>query len=426
MHGQTLNVASLARDAGVARQTVSGYVQILEDTLIASTLGAFEARLRVRERRHPKLYLFDPGVVRALKRQRGPVAAEERGALLEGFVFMLLRFYRERAELWDDIGYWAPAEAATTEVDFVISPAPRVMAIEVKATKQCASGLARAARHRGTSGTREARARLSGSSGAPHAGWNRGVAVRRVCTPARTGDAVALRRAYAGPATQQPVMQYSYWAQPLCPGSPQGVLPGGHCPSLGCPQLGSGAGRPAQTSHGSQGLRQPDNRLAGLAVRGVAEMRRVTTSRTVDGGSEPDVVAAARGQLAAAEAVAAVGGERQADVEAGGRLRRLQAPHTMRSCRGWRPAGRRRSSSRRSADSPAPRCAGRKLGSSGSRRCPSRCPGRSSSPACRARCSARESRRSRSLRCCRRDRGTRGPAESTSPSPSLSRQSPHA
>jgi predicted AAA+ superfamily ATPase len=135
MHGQTLNVSSLARDAGVARQTISGYVQILEDTLLACTLGAFAARLRVRERRHPKFYLFDPGVARALKRHRGPVAAEERGALLEGFVLMLLRCYRERAELCDDIGYWAPGEAALTEVDFVISRGNEAIAIEVKATK---------------------------------------------------------------------------------------------------------------------------------------------------------------------------------------------------------------------------------------------------------------------------------------------------
>jgi predicted AAA+ superfamily ATPase len=136
MHAQTLNVASLARDAAVARQTVSGYVSILEDTLIATTLGAFEARLRVRERRHPKLYLFDPGVVRALKRQLGPVTAEERGPLLEGLVLMLLRFYRERAELCEDICYWAPAEARTTEVDFVISRHKKTAAIEVKATRR--------------------------------------------------------------------------------------------------------------------------------------------------------------------------------------------------------------------------------------------------------------------------------------------------
>ena len=135
MHGQTLNTSSLSRDAGVARQTVAGYVQVLEDTLLATTLGAYEANLRVRERRHPKLYLFDAGVVRALKRQLGPVTAEERGSLLEGFILMLLRFYSERTSLCDDIAYWAPAEAHKTEVDFVLSRGREALAIEVKATR---------------------------------------------------------------------------------------------------------------------------------------------------------------------------------------------------------------------------------------------------------------------------------------------------
>lgn len=135
MHGQMLNVSALARDAGVARQTVDGYVQILEDTLLAARLEPFEVKLRVRERRHPKFYVFDPGVARAVKRQLGPVVAEERGALLEGFVFMLLRFYRERAKLCDDIGYWSPTEARTTEVDFVLGRGKERLAIEVKAAR---------------------------------------------------------------------------------------------------------------------------------------------------------------------------------------------------------------------------------------------------------------------------------------------------
>ena len=70
-HGQALNVASLARDAGVSRTTVDGYVEILEDTLLATRLAAFEGKLRVRERKHPKLFFVDPGVVRALKHQLG-------------------------------------------------------------------------------------------------------------------------------------------------------------------------------------------------------------------------------------------------------------------------------------------------------------------------------------------------------------------
>lgn len=135
MHGQSLNVASISRDAGVARQTVAGYVQILEDTLLATTLPAFEARLRIRERRHPKFYLIDPGIARAVKRQLGPVAAEERGSLLEGLVLMLLRFYRERTELCDEIAYWAPAEAHATEVDFVLTRKRQRAAVEVKATR---------------------------------------------------------------------------------------------------------------------------------------------------------------------------------------------------------------------------------------------------------------------------------------------------
>jgi predicted AAA+ superfamily ATPase len=140
MHGQTLNMSSLARDAGVARQTIAGYVQVLEDTLLGFTLGAYEGKLRVRERRHPKFYLFDAGVARALKRQLGPVSAEERGSLLEGLVLMLLRLYRERDSLFDDVAYWAPGEAHKTEVDFVLSRGKEKLAVEVKATRTMRPG----------------------------------------------------------------------------------------------------------------------------------------------------------------------------------------------------------------------------------------------------------------------------------------------
>jgi predicted AAA+ superfamily ATPase len=135
-HGQTLNVASLARDAGVSRTTVEGYVEILEDTLLATRLRAFEGRLRVRERKHPKLFFFDAGVVRSLKHQLGALAGEERGPLFEGLVFMLLCFYRERAGLCDSINYWAPAEAQTTEVDFLLQRGRERVAVEVKTAKK--------------------------------------------------------------------------------------------------------------------------------------------------------------------------------------------------------------------------------------------------------------------------------------------------
>lgn len=131
-HGQVVNVAGIARDAGVARTTVTGYLDILEDTLLAWRLPAFEGRLRVRERRHPKLYWVDPGLARAIKGQLGPVGVEERGALFEGWVLTLLRAHDEAEPLFDSVRYWAPTQATGTEVDFLLERRGEFLAIEVK------------------------------------------------------------------------------------------------------------------------------------------------------------------------------------------------------------------------------------------------------------------------------------------------------
>jgi len=135
-HGQAINVASLARDAAAARTTIEGYLGILQDTLLASVVPAHEPRLRVRERKHPKLYWSDPGVVRAAKQQLGPVGVEERGPLLEGFLLTVLRAHNPRASLFDDVAYWAPAQARETEVDFLLRRRREYLAIEVKAQRR--------------------------------------------------------------------------------------------------------------------------------------------------------------------------------------------------------------------------------------------------------------------------------------------------
>ena len=131
-HGQVVNISSIARDSGTARTTVNGYLEILEDTLLAYRLPAYEARLRARERKHPKLYWIDPGLVRAIKNQFGTVTAEEKGALLEGWVLTLLRAYAEEQELYHEIAYWSPLQAKQLEVDFLLKRGRDLLAIEVK------------------------------------------------------------------------------------------------------------------------------------------------------------------------------------------------------------------------------------------------------------------------------------------------------
>lgn len=145
-HGQALNVSTLARDAGVARTTVHGYLQILEDTLFTFTLPAYEARLRVRERRHPKLYWVDPGLVRAVTGDRGPPDAESIGRLFEGWVAQLLRAYIDYRGLCDELAYWAPTESRGTEVDFLLRRGRRFLAIEVKAARRWKPEFARGLR----------------------------------------------------------------------------------------------------------------------------------------------------------------------------------------------------------------------------------------------------------------------------------------
>jgi uncharacterized protein len=135
-HGQLVNVAGLARDAGVARTTVEGYLEVLEDTLLACRLPAFEARLRARERKHPKLYWVDPGVVRAAKGVHGSVAPEEVGPLFEGWVHTVLRTYMAERGLADEVAYWASAESKRHEVDFVLRRGSDLCALEVKAAQR--------------------------------------------------------------------------------------------------------------------------------------------------------------------------------------------------------------------------------------------------------------------------------------------------
>ena len=126
----------------MARTTISGYLEILADTYLAWLLPAYEGKLRVKERRHPKLYWVDPGVVRAARREFHPPGEAERGPLFEGWVGTLLRAYGESGSALglghDGLSHWAPSEG-DTEVDFLIQRGREFTAIEVKAKERLSS-----------------------------------------------------------------------------------------------------------------------------------------------------------------------------------------------------------------------------------------------------------------------------------------------
>ena len=135
-HGQILNVSATARDAGVSRTTVNGFIEILEDTLLLNKLPAYTPHLRVREKKHPKIYWIDPGIVRASRKQTGPVSFEEKGSLFEGYIYMCLKMKMEYENAFDEMSYWSSGTAKHVEVDFLLKNGSELTAIEVKTTKK--------------------------------------------------------------------------------------------------------------------------------------------------------------------------------------------------------------------------------------------------------------------------------------------------
>ncbi len=135
-HAQVLIVQGLACDCGVARSTVLGYLDIHEDTLLAFRVRAFEGRLRVKERRHPKPYWLDSGVARAARKQFHVPSPEERGSLFEGLIAQLLRAHQAlEADLYDELYYWAVGKTAL-EVNFLLQCGDSFIAIEAKARER--------------------------------------------------------------------------------------------------------------------------------------------------------------------------------------------------------------------------------------------------------------------------------------------------
>jgi predicted AAA+ superfamily ATPase len=134
VNAQTVNVAGIARDAGIARQTANDFFQILVDTLLATWLPAWKLKRAVKqvEVAHPKFFLFDSGVARQLAGTAHlRLHPEERGALFETFLLHELRAYLHYEDLEYPVAYWQVHGGR--EVDFVVETKDGLVAIEAKA-----------------------------------------------------------------------------------------------------------------------------------------------------------------------------------------------------------------------------------------------------------------------------------------------------
>ncbi len=130
-HAALLNVSNVAREAQISRKTVEGYLEVLDDLLLAWQVPVFTRRAQRATVAHPKFYWFDAGVFRSL-RPRGPLdrPQEIEGAALEGLVAQHLRAWVGYSRTPFEVGYWRTRSGV--EVDFVVYGSDGFWAIEVK------------------------------------------------------------------------------------------------------------------------------------------------------------------------------------------------------------------------------------------------------------------------------------------------------
>jgi predicted AAA+ superfamily ATPase len=128
---EQVNYTNIARELGVSRETVRGYFEILEDTLIGYLLPSYRKRPKRRVVAADKFYFSDVGVANFLAK-RGQViqGGELYGKAFENWVLHELRCYDSYRERYANFSYWRLSSGI--EVDFIINELE--CAIECKST----------------------------------------------------------------------------------------------------------------------------------------------------------------------------------------------------------------------------------------------------------------------------------------------------
>jgi predicted AAA+ superfamily ATPase len=133
--GGLLNVADLARDAGLSRPTAHRYVGLLEVSFQVRLLRPYAKSRTKRLVKTPKLYWTDTGLAAHLAGLGTPKDLREAtrsGVFLENVVLSHLDTWRETLAPRPEIYFYRTATGV--EVDFVIEQRRRLLPVEVKAS----------------------------------------------------------------------------------------------------------------------------------------------------------------------------------------------------------------------------------------------------------------------------------------------------
>ena len=132
-NAQLLNLADIARDLGVALNTIKAWLSVLEATYQVIVLRPYFANIGKRLVKTPKVYFTDVGMLCYLSGLRDPTHAASGpmgGAIMETAV--LSEIVRTLTHRGMDVQVYFWRTMAGTEVDFVVESAGSLIPIEVK------------------------------------------------------------------------------------------------------------------------------------------------------------------------------------------------------------------------------------------------------------------------------------------------------
>jgi predicted AAA+ superfamily ATPase len=131
-NAQELVFSAVASDAGLARQTVQAWFNILQETLLGEQVQAWTKSVKRKAIERAKFYFFDLGVVRALRGFPGVTeGSADFGPFFEHFVYMELAAWRDYRSPRTALNYWRSTSGF--EVDFILG---NHTALEVKASSR--------------------------------------------------------------------------------------------------------------------------------------------------------------------------------------------------------------------------------------------------------------------------------------------------
>jgi predicted AAA+ superfamily ATPase len=133
--GQLLNVASLAKEVQLDRETVERYLSILEKLFLVRRLPAWHRNSAKRLIKAPKLHVCDSGLCGTLAELRAEewiVKRHSFGHLLESAI--LQELIAQSSWTDPDLRFWHYRDKDQVEVDCVITRGQQVWGVEIKAS----------------------------------------------------------------------------------------------------------------------------------------------------------------------------------------------------------------------------------------------------------------------------------------------------